>query len=173
MTRCSLYLSCRAIQWSPLLLDHLHALAAICIPHDNLMHAIWNMNTHLCAHNILPCPVCSVVHVRHNHTGIAKPFPALHLLLSLAIQVARHVCMLTSPNMTPQSVHLCMTFADVGFHTCCKFAQGGDLEDWLVNTRESAGIDLPPCAQQCMIYNPPQRGQVKGMVRDLEQVCSA
>ncbi len=65
-----------------------------------------------------------------------------------------------------------MTIADAGFHTCCKFAQGGDLEGWLVKARESAGINLWPRAQKCMSYNPPQQGQVKGMMRDLVQVRS-
>jgi len=46
--------------------------------------------------------------------------------------------MLTSLIMTPPPVHLCIVFADFSFHTCCKFAQGGDLEGWLEKARDSA-----------------------------------
>ncbi|DBA83339.1 TPA: Phosphorylase b kinase gamma catalytic chain, liver/testis isoform [Trebouxia sp. C0005] len=50
-----------------------------------------------------------------------------------------------------------------------KFAQGGDLEGWLVKARESAGIGFPPCAHECIPYTPPQQAQVVSMIRDLFQ----
>ena len=63
--------------------------------------------------------------------------------------------------------------AEVGFHIWCRFAQGGDLKDWLVKARESVGIDFPRRAHECMPYTPPQQAQVISMIRDLFQVCSA
>ncbi|KAL0042782.1 hypothetical protein WJX79_010933 [Trebouxia sp. C0005] len=50
-----------------------------------------------------------------------------------------------------------------------EFAQGGDLEGWLVKARESAGIGFPPCAHECIPYTPPQQAQVVSMIRDLFQ----
>ncbi|KAL0040346.1 hypothetical protein WJX77_004211 [Trebouxia sp. C0004] len=50
-----------------------------------------------------------------------------------------------------------------------EFAQGGDLERWLVKARDIAGIGLWPRAHECITYTPPQQAQVKSMIRDLFQ----
>ncbi len=64
-------------------------------------------------------------------------------------------------------------FAEVGFHIWCRFAQGGDLEDWLINIREKARIDFPSRAHECVPYTAPQQAQAVSMIRDIFQVCSA
>ncbi len=84
-----------------------------------------------------------------------------------------YVCMLTLFLEAAQQLQERVLFAEVGFHIWCRFAQGGDLEGWLVKARESAGIDFPPCAHECIIYTPPQQAQVISMIRDLFQVCNA
>jgi len=64
-------------------------------------------------------------------------------------------------------------FAEVGFHNWCRFAQGLDLDGWLVNIRETARIDFPSRAHECIPYTPPQQAQVVSMIRDLFRVCNA
>ena len=46
--------------------------------------------------------------------------------------------------------------AEIGFRIWCRFAQGGDLEAWLVNIRETAKIDFPSRAHVCIPYTAPQ-----------------
>ena len=84
-----------------------------------------------------------------------------------------YVCMLTSFLEAAQQLQQHIWLAEVGFHIWCRFAQGGDLEDWLVRARESVRIDFPRRAHECMPYTPPQQAQVISMIRDLFQVCSA
>jgi len=84
-----------------------------------------------------------------------------------------YACMLTLFFMAAQQLQERVLFAEVGFHICCRFAQGGDLEGWLAKARDSAGMSRRPGAQECITYTPPQQAQVKGMIRDLYQVCTA
>ncbi len=84
-----------------------------------------------------------------------------------------YVCMLTLFLEAAQLLQQRVLFAEVGFHIWCRFAQGGDLEDWLVNIREKARIDFPSRAHECIPYTPPQQAQVVSMIRDIFQVCSA
>ena len=84
-----------------------------------------------------------------------------------------YVGMLTLFLMAAQQLQERVLLAEVGLLICCRFAQGGDLEGWLVKARESAGINFRPRAQECIPYTPPQQAQVKSMIRDLFQVCSA
>lgn len=48
-----------------------------------------------------------------------------------------------------------------------------DLDGWLVNIRETARIDFPSRAHECIPYTPPQQAQVVSMIRDLFRVCNA
>ncbi len=89
-----------------------------------------------------------------------------------------YACMLTlfleaaQPLEAAQLLMERVFFAEVGFHIWCRFAQGGDLEDWLVNIREKARIDFPSCAHECIPYTPPQQAQVVSMIRDIFQYAA-
>ncbi len=54
-----------------------------------------------------------------------------------------YVCMLTLFLEAAQLLQERVLFAEAGFHIWCRFAQGGDLERWLVSIRVCARIDFP------------------------------